>query len=211
MLGGDSEVADGRDFTEEPYGILAELLLGLDLVGSTLVRVVIITRAVHLVVHPGNANKAGLRPRLEWFGLSTAVVIVCAAICLVIPNAQTLGRINGAIAILVCILMPLIFYIYARIKGRRRRRQVRGTRFELYFVGFLIACSVVALVFYVVIMVFQRSMFSCVFEYQYSLMHLFVEPRPDNYSMRTDLTLHPIGLDEFCDVEGWNLSHIYLF
>ena len=138
------------------------------------------------------------------------IIVIGAGLSLVLPNAHLLGRINGAYAILVCLLLPSVFFLLARYKLKKSKR-ITSTPFETAFVCFLIACCVVGLGFYLVIMTFQREQFDCVLAYQYAELSHFIERRPANYTRAQDPTLHPIGIEKYCDTTGWNVSEIYLF
>ena len=146
------------------FGRLAQFLFGLDLVGSSLVRTVILTRALHLLVHPANANKPGWRPRLEWFGLSAAVVFLGAFLSMAVPNIFLLGAMVGMIALITCYLVPSVlavthiskFRAEGEKEGRRRMRlKKRVHSIEIAWLSVLIAACIATLIGFIVACVVQ--------------------------------------------------------
>ena len=159
-----SSIAAVFPFQDTWFGRLAQFLLGLDLMGSSLVRTVILTRALHLLVHPANANKPGWRPRLEWFGLSAAVVFLGAFLSMAVPNIFLLGAMVGMIALITCYLVPSVlavthiskFRAEGEKEGRRRMRlKKRVHSIEIAWLSVLIAACIATLIGFIVACVVQ--------------------------------------------------------
>ena len=70
---------------ERWLGRLAGFFFALDLTGSTLIRVVILGRALHLLMWPKCANKSTWRARGQFGAITTAVVVLSAVVAAVIP------------------------------------------------------------------------------------------------------------------------------
>ena len=163
-----SSIAAVFPFQDTWFGRLAQFLLGLDLMGSSLVRTVILTRALHLLVHPANANKPGWRPRLEWFGLSAAVVFLGAFLSMAVPHIYILGHFVGAAAIYVCFMLPCQLGVRTFFKQRKSgARKVKITTAECVWMFIVIAGCVAVLITFVISMARQGKFISCELRYMY--------------------------------------------
>ena len=149
----------------------AEFLLSCDLVGSSLVRFLILSRAVQLFVAPTHANEGGLRPRLEWLAISTAIVLAAGFLGMLIPDVHLFGRINGGLALLVCYIIPCTFFLVAQY----RRRKVTIARGEQAFLVLVIILGAAGLIFYVGSMAAGYDEIACVMRYQVSLEGRLIE------------------------------------
>ena len=122
-------------------------------------------------MHPANANKAGWRPRVEWFAISTAVVAVGVLLVLGIPDEYFLATLLGSLGILVCFMLPSGLFLALSVKKWKAKgrvaRKLSTSRLECAFLGLVIAGGAAAVIMHVVHICLRYQALDCLFKYHY--------------------------------------------
>ena len=72
-----------------------------------------LTRALHLFVHAKNANSTSVWSAVEWFALSFLIIGLATLLAIAVPDVHILSSVNGALALLVCFILPSCFFLLA--------------------------------------------------------------------------------------------------
>ena len=134
-------------------GKMGAFMFGLCLTGSSLVRVLVLTRALHLFVHAKNANSTSVWSAVEWFALSFLIIGLATLLAIAVPDVHILSSVNGALALLVCFILPSCFFLLAlRLASGWRLKVLTIEKVGLWIIVIL---GVIALIMYVIIMTYQ--------------------------------------------------------
>jgi hypothetical protein len=93
------------------YEYVGMACFSIHMIGCCVIRGLILTRSIHLLVHPAAANKRTWKSRFEWTGISVAVMVLAWLITLGINSAGLMTLFLGFLALLTSIVLPIALYI----------------------------------------------------------------------------------------------------
>jgi len=102
----------------------AILLFG-HMIVTYLIKATVLARAVHGALSPARVNDTGRRGRLEWFGITSGVMILCYVVAATIPFFDSLTGLIGASLVPVgCWNLPIWFFWKSGITIPNREKPV---------------------------------------------------------------------------------------
>lgn len=131
---------------QTPFAYFGMTCFTIQMFGTCLIRAVILTRSMQLLIHPQSANKRTWGSRLEWAAISSVIMALVWTLSLFIRSRMYMAVVNGMLALLTSISLPIILYIVCcrRLWGKRKLT----TMPEWILIAItLIGCVVVFLLF----------------------------------------------------------------
>ena len=89
------------------------------LLGSSLIRSVVLTRSVQFLIHPKGAYERTWRSRLEWAGISILVLVFVWMLGLAGSLNSMMSLVSGILCILFAIMLPVVLFILCQKQASR--------------------------------------------------------------------------------------------
>ena len=121
-----------------------------------MIRSVILTRSFHLLINPAVANQQTWRTRLEWLGISVVVLGLAFTLTLFIRFLGLMSILNGLLALLTSIALPVVLYILC---CKKRKTLGKIPKPEWAVMVLILLLCLATIVAYVVLIV-QRAVLS---------------------------------------------------
>jgi len=126
------------------------------MIGCCVIRSVILTRSFHLLINPAVANQQTWRTRLEWLGISVVVLGLAFTLTLFIRFLGLMSILNGLLALLTSIALPVVLYILC---CKKRKTLGKIPKPEWAVMVLILLLCLATIVAYVVLIV-QRAVLS---------------------------------------------------
>jgi hypothetical protein len=108
------KASKGRDV----LGYVAIICFSIHMIGCCVIRSVVLTRSIHLLINPSVANQTSWRFRAEWMAISLLVLALAWILTLFIRKLGIMSFINGLLALVVSIILPIVLYILCSRKRK---------------------------------------------------------------------------------------------
>ena len=126
------------------------------MIGCCVIRSVILTRSFHLLINPAVANQQTWRTRLEWLGISVVVLGLAFTLTLFIRFLGLMSILNGLLALLTSIALPVVLYILCC----KKRKTLGKIPMPEWAVMVLILLLCLATIVAYVVLIVQRAVLS---------------------------------------------------
>ncbi|UPQ98766.1 amino acid transporter domain-containing protein [Chloropicon primus] len=102
---------------KSPLAYVALICFSVHMLGSNVIKAVVLVRSCHLCINPLVAVQNTWRARLEWFGISVVVLVLAWALSSIVATLDLWAFFIGNTAIVVCGLFPIGVFLYISKKG----------------------------------------------------------------------------------------------
>ena len=122
----------------------AMICFTIQMLGSCLVRTIVLIRSCQLLIHPRAAHINSCKARLEWAGISLVILALAWALSLSLRHAALASLICGTLALLTSLLLPCVLYI---ICTKQTGKPIPWIEW-LMIIGVLLLCLVVLVLYF---------------------------------------------------------------
>mmetsp|Transcript_3565 Transcript_3565/g.8993 ORF Transcript_3565/g.8993 Transcript_3565/m.8993 type:complete len:298 (-) Transcript_3565:40-933(-) len=123
------------------------ICFSIHMIGCCVIRSVVLTRSTHLLIDPKGANEDSWRSRLAWAGISIVILLMAWTLTLFIRFLGLMALLNGFLALITSIVLPVVLYILC---CRKRKILKRVPKLEWALLVFILLLSLATVVIYFV-------------------------------------------------------------
>jgi hypothetical protein len=97
-----------------PAYVASAVFLFIHMLITYVIKGQVLSRAIHLAVHPASANDTGVTGRGVWFAITTTLIVIGWVLVNAVPFFDYFSSILGAMQALPTLIFPAMFFIAAR-------------------------------------------------------------------------------------------------
>ena len=114
------------------------------MLGSCLIRSIILTRSIQLLIHPKLANMRTWRSRIEWSGISLTVLVLTFLLGISVLGVLSLVTFMGILSSICAMSLPVCLFIWCSVKQSKRIHW-----FEWLLMAAILALTLTMIVLYI--------------------------------------------------------------